>query len=106
MADEALRYRVTQNPEEFANSGFGSDSTANLGDSADDAEKSPEAGDNNESPAQPDPSNGACPNGSTVVSMEVTGYTSGPESTGKGPGDPGYGRTASGATACSPTMSR
>ena len=31
--------------------------------------------------------------------MEVTAYTSGPESTGKSPGDPGYGVTASGTTA-------
>lgn len=40
-----------------------------------------------------------CPNGSVVVSMEVTAYTSGPESTGKRPGDPGHGITASGTTA-------
>jgi 3D (Asp-Asp-Asp) domain-containing protein len=42
---------------------------------------------------------GNCPNGSITVSMMVTAYTSGPESTGKRPGDPAYGITASGATA-------
>jgi len=40
-----------------------------------------------------------CPNGSTTVQMMVTAYTSGPESTGKRPGDPAYGITASGTTA-------
>jgi 3D (Asp-Asp-Asp) domain-containing protein len=44
-------------------------------------------------------SNGQCPNGSKTVQMEVTAYTSGPESTGKSPGDPGYAVTASGTTA-------
>ena len=42
---------------------------------------------------------GRCPNGYAVVPMEVTAYTSGPESTGKSPGDPNYGITKSGATA-------
>lgn len=32
-----------------------------------------------------------CPKGHTVIPMNVTAYTSGPESTGKRPGDPGYG---------------
>src|SRR3569833_1972499 len=32
-----------------------------------------------------------------VVSADLTAYTAGPESTGKSPGDPGYGVTASGA---------
>ncbi|MGB8954821.1 MAG: 3D domain-containing protein [Tumebacillaceae bacterium] len=32
-----------------------------------------------------------------VVSADLTAYTAGPESTGKSPGDPGYGITASGA---------
>lgn len=40
-----------------------------------------------------------CPKGYTVVSMNVTAYTSGPESTGKRPGDPQYGITKSGAIA-------
>jgi 3D (Asp-Asp-Asp) domain-containing protein len=41
-----------------------------------------------------DPSNGQCPNGSKTVQMEVTAHTSGPESTGKAPGHPDYGKTA------------
>ena len=32
-----------------------------------------------------------------VLSADLTAYTAGPESTGKAPGDPGYGVTASGA---------
>jgi 3D (Asp-Asp-Asp) domain-containing protein len=35
-----------------------------------------------------------CPNGYDVVPMLVTGYSNGRESTGKGPGDPGYGITS------------
>lgn len=31
-----------------------------------------------------------------LLAVEATAYTNGPESTGKGPGDPGYGITASG----------
>jgi 3D (Asp-Asp-Asp) domain-containing protein len=40
-----------------------------------------------------------CPNGYEIVPMLVTGYTNGPESAGKRPGDSGYGTTASGAKA-------
>jgi 3D (Asp-Asp-Asp) domain-containing protein len=35
---------------------------------------------------------------STVMTATLTAYTAGPESTGKQPGDPGYGITASGTT--------
>ncbi|GIM45090.1 hypothetical protein DNHGIG_06390 [Collibacillus ludicampi] len=35
---------------------------------------------------------------STVITATLTAYTAGPESTGKRPGDPGYGITASGTT--------
>jgi 3D (Asp-Asp-Asp) domain-containing protein len=45
------------------------------------------------------------------ITFEVTAYTAGPESTGKRPGDEGYGITASGETvrenytlACPPSM--
>ncbi len=40
-----------------------------------------------------------CPKSYTVVSMNVTAYTSGPESTGKRPGAPGYGITKNGTKA-------
>lgn len=46
-----------------------------------------------------DVAGGNCPNGSVVMRMNVTAYTSGPESTGKRPGDPAYGITKNGATA-------
>src|SRR5271154_22245 len=39
-----------------------------------------------------------------VVLMAVTGYDNGFESTGKNPGDPGYGITKSGKTAASGTV--
>jgi hypothetical protein len=42
-------------------------------------------------PAVYDPTATACPAGYTTRNMEVTGYTSGPESTGKRPGSLGYG---------------
>jgi 3D (Asp-Asp-Asp) domain-containing protein len=35
---------------------------------------------------------------STVITATLTAYTAGPESTGKRPGDPGYGITATGTT--------
>ena len=38
-----------------------------------------------------DPNATSCPGPYDTRTMEVTGYTSGPESTGKGPGDPKYG---------------
>jgi 3D (Asp-Asp-Asp) domain-containing protein len=38
-----------------------------------------------------DPGAGGCPAGYSTRSMNVTAYTSGPESTGKAPGDPAYG---------------
>ena len=38
-----------------------------------------------------DPNAQSCPGAYDTRSMVVTGYTSGPESTGKRPGDPGYG---------------
>jgi 3D (Asp-Asp-Asp) domain-containing protein len=43
-----------------------------------------------------DPNARGCPGGYATRSMEVTGYTSGPESTGKRPGDPKYGEGAFG----------
>jgi 3D (Asp-Asp-Asp) domain-containing protein len=39
-----------------------------------------------------DPNATACPGPYDTRTMEVTGYTSGPESTGKRPGDNGYGQ--------------
>ncbi len=42
------------------------------------------------SPLVYDPTAKGCPAGFTTRNMEVTGYTSGPESTGKRPGDYGY----------------
>ncbi len=45
-----------------------------------------------------------CPKGYDIVPMEVTGYTDGPESTGKHPGDPGYGQASSGAKTRSGTF--
>ena len=54
----------------------------------------------NAEPTQSEQAVGAkCPNGYDVVTMEVTAYTSGPESTGKSPGNPKYGITKSGAVA-------
>lgn len=38
-----------------------------------------------------DPDADGCPAGYSTRSMNVTAYTSGPESTGKAPGDPAYG---------------
>ncbi|MHB1206091.1 MAG: 3D domain-containing protein [Rhodospirillaceae bacterium] len=40
-----------------------------------------------------------CPNGHSVIPMNVSAYTNGPESTGKWPGDPGYGITKHGTRA-------
>ena len=81
---------------EFWFNGFGSGNFGFFGN--DYATDDPQAPAGGAATAQADPSNGEasseCPNGSKVVQMNVTAYTSGPESTGKGPGDPGYGQTA------------
>jgi 3D (Asp-Asp-Asp) domain-containing protein len=45
-----------------------------------------------------DPNATGCPGAYDTRTMEVTGCTSGPESTGKPPGDPGYGRGAHNTT--------
>jgi len=55
-------------------------------------------------PATPAPS--VCPPGTTATTqrMLVTGYDNSPQSTGKKPGDPGYGQTASGRMAAPGTV--
>ncbi len=85
---------------EFWFDGFGNGATGFFGNDGGEADEAqtPATGPGTNTPAQTDPSNGAatseCPNGYKVVQMNVTAYTNGPESTGKRPGDPGYGETA------------
>ena len=55
----------------------------------------------NQQPAPKNPAPSVCPPGTTATTqkMLVTGYDNSYQSTGKNPGDPGYGKTASGTTA-------
>jgi len=46
----------------------------------------------------------SCPNGGKPVKMLVTGYDNSFQSTGKNPGDPGYGMTANGSVAAYGTI--